>query len=40
MRRVDIWRLVDVALGLGVLVIALVWLGTEVSVWHYSSASA
>ena len=33
-RRVDIWRLIDIMLGLGVLVTALIWLGEKVGGWQ------
>ena len=33
-KRVDIWRLIDIMLGLAVLVAALIWLGEKVGVWQ------
>ena len=33
-RRVDIWRLIDIMLGLAVLVAALIWLGEKVGGWQ------
>jgi ABC-2 type transport system permease protein len=36
-RRVDIWRLIDIMLGLGVLVAALVWMGANVGIWQAGS---
>ena len=36
-KQVDIWRLIDIVLGLGVLVAALIWLGEKVSIWQAGS---
>ena len=33
-RRVDIWRLIDIVLGLAVLVAALIWLGEKIGGWQ------
>lgn len=33
-KRVDIWRLIDIILGSAVLVAALIWLGEKVGVWQ------
>jgi ABC-2 type transport system permease protein len=36
-KQVDIWRLIDIVLGLGVLVAALIWMGEKVSIWQAGS---
>lgn len=33
-KRADIWRLIDIVLGLGVLVAALIWMGEKVGIWQ------
>ena len=36
-KQADIWRLIDILLGLGVLVAALIWMGEKVSIWQAGS---
>ncbi len=36
-KQVDIWRLIDIVLGLGVLVAALIWMGEKVGIWQAGS---
>lgn len=36
-KQVDIWRLIDILLGLGVLVAALIWMGEKVGIWQAGS---
>jgi ABC-2 type transport system permease protein len=36
-KRVDIWRLIDIMLGLAVLVAALIWMGEKVGIWQAGS---
>jgi ABC-2 type transport system permease protein len=39
-QRVEIWKLIDIALGIGVLAVALARLGTRVSAWHAAGFAA
>ena len=36
-KRVDIWRLIDIMLGLAVLIAALIWMGEQVGIWQAGS---
>jgi ABC-2 type transport system permease protein len=36
-KRIDIWRLIDIMLGLVVLVAALIWMGEKVGIWQAGS---
>jgi viologen exporter family transport system permease protein len=36
-KQADIWRLIDILLGLGVLVAALIWMGANVGIWQAGS---
>jgi ABC-2 type transport system permease protein len=36
-KRIDIWRLIDIMLGLAVLVAALIWMGEKVGIWQAGS---